>query len=551
MEPLNITTAMKDGRITPYLRRSAFALALTAAASGAVKAEALKADFNGDGFEDLVVGVPYDTPGGSVTVFYSDADGLSTTPLQTFSQDSPGAGDSPPIAGEAESGDLFGSALAVGDFNGDGRSDLAVGVPGEDLPGVGADRKGTDAGAIHIIYGGGFALDSRGNQILTLSNVNRYRNLNKPGSFFGSRLATGDLNGNGISDLIVGVPSWDDPDAGKNVGLVAVFFGSTRGFIDQNATFYTQNQTRVPGDMAPGNRFGDALAIADFNRDGIDDMAIGIPGDNLGTKVNAGSVTIIYRKVYGLEQPEVLQDQFVATGDQFGKTLVAGDFNGDGNSDLAIGHPLEDASARNSGAVTVLFGNGSSPGFVARRQYWPADVYNLPGRPEDGDFFGRTLAAADFDGNGIDDLAIGSPNESQERSYPFSDRRDVGLVTVLYGTIRGLTVTERSNWHQDRPRVATRRRSLEYFGNALSVGDFNHDRIADLVVGVPGQTQRDYDQSWGDDHGEGMVHIFYGTSAGLSSDPALGPETFSQRSGTYFGKSLPGSPHKSFREFNN
>jgi hypothetical protein len=120
--------------------------------TGAVAAAAL-ADFNGDGIDDLVVGVPGENLGatadaGVVDVLYGSESGLSDGTSQQLTQALP------------EAGDGFGSAVATGDFNGDIFTDLAVGVPGENLGAT------ADAGVVEVFYGGGGGLPGVGDQLL-------------------------------------------------------------------------------------------------------------------------------------------------------------------------------------------------------------------------------------------------------------------------------------------------------------------------------------------------------------------------------------------------
>ncbi|MEA3410065.1 MAG: hypothetical protein U9R74_00820, partial [Pseudomonadota bacterium] len=343
-------------------------------------------------------------------------------------------------------------------------------------------------------------------------------------------------------DLIVGAPFWDHVAAGKNVGVVWVYFGGETGLADDQSTLINQNVSFVPGESKAEDRFGSSLTVADFNRDGVDDVAIGVPGKDIGDFINTGMVVMLMGSPFGGFSSYgafAFVDVPLKDSDLFGSSLAAGDFDGDGNTDIAIGNPFDDAVAKDAGAVKVFFNNGDAPGFEARNQLWR----NLP-KAEEDDHFGRALIAADFDGNGVDDLAIGTPDEDQELRFRFP-RRGVGDVFVLYGnTGRGLSITRRSHWNQDKNGVEDSRESLEHFGKALSFGDFNHDGIADLVVGVPGE---DVDTGRNQENA-GIVHVFYGTPQGLSSHPDLGAEVLSEGIGTVgpaarendrFGSALP------------
>ena len=193
-----------------------------------------------------------------------------------------------------------------------------------------------------------------------------------------------------------------------------------------------------PGLAAPGNQiwhqdsdgivgvadfldfFGDALAAGDFNNDGFEDLAIGVPGESFGIirDRRAGAVNVIYGGPAGLAAPGNQfwhQDSDGIVGgtegsDFFGEALAAGDFNNDGFEDLAIGVPFEDiGGVEDAGAVNVVYGG---PGGLAApgNQIWHQDRNGIAGQGEVDDEWSR-LAAGDFNNDGFEDLAIGVPAE--------------------------------------------------------------------------------------------------------------------------------------------
>jgi hypothetical protein len=532
---------MKPRKFINFSRTlSAVALALSTYTASAADAAVLKADFNNDGYEDLIVGSPREdvtghADAGAVSVFYGTTNGLPAEPDQQWHQDTPGIAGAPGIAGGAEAHDLFGTSIAIGDFNRDGYDDLAIGVPTEEIAGL------INAGAVNVIYGSPFGLQLWGNHLLTLSNVSF--NQNQQASEFGRTLTTGDFNCDGNDDLAVGIPSWDSVRYVNN-GAVAVFFGRPQGLL--NAT------SKLLADPNGGSTLaGRALASADFDRNGCDDLAIGMPYANGNYAYGVGAVLVRFGPSLETNMKRIIDDipHFGASpseDDRFGWSLAAGDFNGDSYPDLAIGHPFEDAGDQDTGAVTIIDGGRAGLG-DGLRHYWPANARELPDKAENYDRFGETLAAADFTGDGIDDLAIGSPYEDQELTLR-PDHSDVGQLLMLYGSRTGLQFPNASNvWHQDRPGVEEERNEGDRFGAALSVGDFNHDNLADLVVGVRGETVYSTNTPYRSE--AGMLHIFYGTRSGLSTDSALGRETFTEglqttspslmEHGDQFGSALP------------
>ena len=205
------------------------ALANGGVATNAVAAN-LQADFNSDGFADLAVGVPAENVGGidnagAVNVLYGTAAGLTGTGSQLFTQDSPGVGSS------AEAGDLFGLALATGDYNHDGFADLAVGAPGE---AVGAIANG---GAVNVLYGSASKLTGVGSQLFTQDSPG-VGSAAEAFDFFGTMLAAGDFNHDSLDDLAVGTP-FEAVSSIVDGGAVNVLYGSAGKLTGVGSQLFT------------------------------------------------------------------------------------------------------------------------------------------------------------------------------------------------------------------------------------------------------------------------------------------------------------------------
>ena len=283
-----------------------------------------------------------------------------------------------------------------------------------------------------------------------------------------------------------------------------------------------------------------AKAFGDFNGDNFEDLAVGVPGESLGTGNSisqAGAVNVLYGSGTGLQATGTgaPDDQFWNQGstsvkdspenfDQFGRSLAAGDFNGDGKSDLAIGVPLEStATLDHIGAVNVLY--GSSTGLQATGiggpddQFWTQDTPNVQGIAEQEDFFGQTLAAGDFNGDSFDDLAVGVPGE--DLGSGGAAIMDAGAVTVLYGSATGLQATgtggpDDQGWTQDSNFVMDDAEQFDRFGDSLASGNFNGDSFDDLAIGVPSEKVGSID-------GAGAVNVIYGSATGLQATGIGGP----------------------------
>lgn len=416
--------------------------------------------FDDDAIDDLAIATPFEDVGtvvdaGAVNVIHGSAGGLSAsggpegTPDQLWSQDSAGIEDS------AEAGDLFGWDLAAADFNGDGYADLASSVYVESVGSV------AQAGAVHVIHGSGDGLSATATpDQLWSQDSPGVEDVAEPGDRFGVRLAVGRLNGDAYADLVVSAPYEDTGTrAVVDAGAVHVIHGSSAGL---SATFvpdqlWTQGSAGVDDVAEANDQFGLRVEVGGFNGDGYDDLAVGVPYEDVGTIVDAGAVNVINGTGSGLtalfgddqlwtQNSAAIEDASEA-GDLFGWHLAAGHFDADGYGDLAISAYAEDVGAiEDAGAVHTI--HGSSGGLNATLvpdALWTQDSSGVEDEAEAGDLFGRGLVAGRFNGDGYDDLAIGVLYED------VGTFADAGAVNVIYGAAGGLNAVRVPDqlWHQD------------------------------------------------------------------------------------------------------
>ncbi|MEG4045723.1 FG-GAP repeat protein, partial [Microcoleus sp. Pol17C2] len=209
----------------------------------------------------------------------------------------------------------------------------------------------------------------------------------------------------------------------------------TMSLSPSNSDFWSQNSSGIEGIAQAGDLFGSNLAAGDFDNDGYQDLAIGVPGEDIDGIIGAGAVNVIYGEVGGLSsltneiwsQNSLGIEGIAEAGDSFGSSLVTGDFNNDGYDDLAIGVLGEKVDAiTGAGAVNVIY--GSAAGLTSTGdEIWHQDSPGIDGSAETGDRFGASLATGDFDNNGYDDLAIGVSGENVGASD------NAGAVNVLRG----------------------------------------------------------------------------------------------------------------------
>lgn len=359
-------------------------------------------DFNGDGYDDLAVGAPYqDLAGhpsaGVVWIHHGSPVGLQDNPVLVLDQAFAG--------GALENEDRFGNSLATADFDLDGYDDLAVGAPGEDL----------GAGAVFHFYGSAEGITAAGAGWFKQSS---FVQLNSPGDAMGQSLATGRLDNDAFPDLAIGTP-FKDVASFSDCGRVYVVRGSSVGLISAGSVSY--DPVSLPFHPQNDARFGSAVATGHFfDTAGPLDLAIGAPGVTLGGGATfAGRVAVldldpvpapslVPQSIQSRYQVQNGSDAFEA-GDQFGLVLASGRFDLDDYDDLAVAAPYENLELGNQGTfldagnVRVLLGGpaglgGSGASFDATSQN---DI------AETGTLMGWSLAFGRFDNSGRDNLAIG------------------------------------------------------------------------------------------------------------------------------------------------
>jgi len=359
-------------------------------------------DLNGDGIDDIAVGAINDDEGGTnrgaVYILFLD----TNNSVKSYQKIAHNMGN----FGTLDNGDAFGSSIAnIGDLNGDGIIDIAVGA--------GLDDDGaTDKGAVYVLF-----LDTNG----TLKNYQKISDVT--GGFTGSMLSNsmfgsavsglGDLDGDGVNDIAIG--SMKDQVASRMRGAVWILFLDTNGTVKSH-TKIAANSSGFTGTLTADNRFGSALAtIGDLNGDGVVDIAVGANRNADGGSAR-GAIWILFMKTDGIvlshQKISATAGGFTGTIDSldfFGSSISSlGDFDGDGNTDLLVGAPLDDDGGTDRGALWLLYLN--SDGTVKENEKICDTLTAFSGVISNGDRFGESVATINnLQQNGEINIAVGAP----------------------------------------------------------------------------------------------------------------------------------------------
>jgi hypothetical protein len=384
----------------------------------------------------------------------------------------------------------LGAALVAGDFDANGRDELAIGAPGHTFLLTDHD---IEAGAVRIWGWDGTAWRSL--DVLSQLDVGEEPENN---DHFGSALAAADFDGDGFDDLAVGVPD-EDLETGVDVGLVYLFFGSPAGLRTDNFRVFATGVDGIPGPPVAGDRFGSVLASGDFDGEGIEDLAIGSPDRAVAGEEEAGEILVLYGAGAGAPRTQVLTDadfsgSIAEGGERFGASLATGNF-GSGTTvpvyvDLAIGVPGQThypgpTPQPAAGKVVIVYGgaNGLAPESAAH-----LTQESVGGAvPEAGDRFGEALAAGLAGGHGPEpvdswaDLAVGAPGEDGE-----SGLVDEGRANLFFGSASGIGGdAPAQDLGQFTGLGIAPPAEGDRFGAAVAISDLDGDGAGDLAIGVP------------------------------------------------------------------
>jgi FG-GAP-like repeat/FG-GAP repeat len=410
-------------------------------------------DVNGDGFSDfLVSAMAFDgdvTLEGKAELYLGSSSGSETEPSW--------------VTWGGQYASWYGSGIGgAGDVNGDGYSDIIVGSQGLDI-----DE--TDEGMAYVYHGSPSGPSATPDWTAAGDQIH---------TFFGTSTTTaGDVNGDGFADVIIGAQGYDNGE--NNEGAAYLYLGSEAG-LEENPAW------QVEGNQAEAFMGFSVSSAGDVNGDGYSDVIVGTHQWDFAGLENIGSAAVYHGSPDGLSLIPDWQAFGNAADEKFGNPVIsAGDLNGDGYGDVAVGARFYNGGV---GSVTVYYGSASGLDTVAGEFFFGSQL---------GQLLHKVSSAGDVNGDGYGDLLVGGQGIG-------AGAPDQGGAFVMFGSAGGLLFPP--DWAYYGPANSL------LGGTVSTAGDINGDGFDDILIGAAG-----YD---GDLVDEGIVYQFLGNKQ-VTSNPAI------------------------------
>ncbi|MGW0314225.1 VCBS repeat-containing protein [Streptomyces flavidovirens] len=334
-----------------------------------------------------------------------------------------------------------------------------------------------------------------------------------------------DFNGDGYADVATAAPSATVNGRAK-AGYVAVMYGSATGLRTASKQVFSQATAGIPGVAEEGDAFGAGVTTEDLDRDGYADLIVGATGEDVGTVEDAGILSVVWGGAKGLAGGAVLAEGKTLR-EQVGKLVKAGDFDADGNPDVAtitesreirlLSGPFgRDGAARATSQTpdtagdtrfldtsvadvngdgtddlvaavnsseewdsrSVFYWRGTPDGFAPAAPVVGTNGYSIEG--------GEHIAAGDVNKDGYADLVVGRSVDGYDSDVDIPMAKG-GMVTYVPGSATGPQGTKAKIFNQDSPGIPGAAENDDAFGSSVSINDVNGDGYGDIAIGVFGE----------------------------------------------------------------